>query len=98
MEKLNDMSPNQIADDELDQVAGGRNLFEVFTAEFTEHLNKPKDLEDFPGVREANNFGISTLEMPGTAEANNFGISTLEMRIDPKQKRDSKGSRKVIKL
>lgn len=82
MEKLNDMKHNQVADEELDQVAGGRNLFDVFTTEFIEFFNDPKDRDN----------------LPGTAEENNFGISTLEMRIDPKQKRDSKDTRKVIKL
>lgn len=98
MEKLNDMQPNQIADDELEQVGGGRNLFDVFTTEFIEYMNKPEDQDTLPGAAKANNFGISTLEMPGTPDANNIGISTLEMRIDPNKKRDAKNNRKVIKL
>ncbi len=98
MEKLNDMQANHIADDDLEQVGGGRNLFEVLTTEFVEYLNEPKDKNTIPGTPKVNNFGISTLEMSGTPEANNFDLSTLEMRIDPKKKRDSKDTRKVIKL
>lgn len=82
MEKRNDMQHNQLADDELDQVAGGRNLFEVITTEFIDLFNDPKDRGNFPGA----------------AEETDFGISTLEMRIDPNKKRDSRNSRKSIKL
>ena len=82
MDKMKDMQHNQIADDQLEQVAGGRNLFEVFTTEFTELFNEPQ----------------SRKNGQNTADDNNIGISTLEMRVDPLKKRDAKDSRKTIKL
>ena len=82
MEKLNDMQHNQIADDELEQVAGGRNLFKVFTTEFREFFNESKDQENL-------------LEMP---EDNHFGVSTLEMRANPMQKQGKKKPHKDVKL
>ena len=42
MEKTHDMHRNQIADEELDQISGGRNLWDVFTAEFNDRFGKPK--------------------------------------------------------
>lgn len=82
MDKMKDMQHNQIADDQLEQVAGGRNLFEVITTEFTELFNEPQ----------------SRKNGQNTADDNNIGISTLEMRVDPLKKRDAKDSRKTIKL
>lgn len=39
---MNDMPRNQVADDELDQVSGGKNFFDVFTTEFFEFFKDPK--------------------------------------------------------
>ena len=40
MENINDMQKKKVADDELDQVTGGRKLFDLFTAEFFESKNQ----------------------------------------------------------
>ena len=82
MEKMNDMPRNQVADDELDQVSGGKNFFDVFTTEFFEFFKDSKDQDT----------------SPETAEGNDFGVSTLEMRIDPKKKREVRERQKIIKL
>ena len=79
---MKDMQKNQIADDQLEQVAGGRNLFNVITTEFTELFNEPKNRKN----------------SHNTEDDNNIGISTLEMRVDPLKKRDAKDPRKTIKL
>lgn len=61
MEK-NNMQRNQIADDELEQVSGGRKLWDVLTTEFVEFLGQPgmkaKTLEAADDV-----VSINTLEM-----------------------------------
>lgn len=82
MEKLNDMQNNQIADDELDQVAGGRNIFEVLTLELREFFNKHDNRDNSLGA----------------AKENDFHVSTLEMRVNPLEKQDNAESPKVVKL
>ena len=77
-----DMKCNQINDDELEQVAGGRNLFEIFTAEFREILSNHKNRD-------------SAL---GAAEENDFNVSTLEMRVNPIKKSEKNESPKYVKL
>lgn len=70
MEKNNNMQQNQIADDELEQVGGGK-LFDVFTAEFREAFGRPDHRDD---------------PMTAEEDDSRYGIRTLEMRIDPKKK------------
>lgn len=79
MEKMNEMQHNQVADDELDQVAGGRNLFKVLTTEF---------LELFDGPAKKDN-------SLGTLNGNNIGVSTLEMRVDPMEQQEPRKSVKL---
>ena len=60
MEKLDDMQQKKAIDDELDQVHGGRNIFNIFTTEFF----TPKHLDPFQEPRaDSGSFGVSTLEM-----------------------------------
>ena len=82
MEKLNNMQNNQMSDDELDQVAGGRNFFEVLTTEFREFFSKPDDQDNSLGA----------------VKDNNFVVSTLEMRVDPMKGQENKQPPKQIKL
>lgn len=70
MEKINNMQQNKMADDELDQVSGGK-FFDVFTTEFREFFGRP-DHKDDPMAEEE--------------DENWYGVGTLEMRIDPKKK------------
>ena len=70
MEKNNNMQQNQIADDELEQVGGGK-LFDVFTMEFRELFGRSDDQDD---------------SMFSEEDDSTFGIRTLEMRVDPKKK------------
>ena len=59
MENINDMQKKKVADDELDQVTGGRKLFGLFNAAFFE----PKNQDDPKNVADDSDFGVSTLEM-----------------------------------
>ena len=34
MEKMNNMQQNMLNDDELDQISGGKNFFDIFTTEY----------------------------------------------------------------
>ena len=61
MEKFDNMKQNLVADDELDQISGGRNLMDAFTAEFRGKAMKPKTLEMRPDAED--DFEITTLEM-----------------------------------
>ena len=45
MEKFDNMQQNRINDDELDQISGGRNLFDIFTADFRGKVQDPTTLE-----------------------------------------------------
>ena len=69
MEKNNNMQQNQIADDELEQVGGGK-LFDVFTMEFREFFGR-RDYQDDSMLSEEDD--------------STFGIRTLEMRVNPKK-------------
>ena len=53
------MQQNRISDEELDQITGGRNLFEAFTTEFRGTAKKPHTLELDP----EEDLTLSTLEM-----------------------------------
>ena len=58
MEKMD----NKINDEELDQVSGGINLFDVFTADFRGMVKNPVTLE-MNMDDEKDNIKLSTLEM-----------------------------------
>ena len=62
MKQSDNMKQNMVADDELDQVTGGRNLFDIFTAEFRGKAGKAATLEMNP-EDENNSITVSTLEM-----------------------------------
>ena len=62
MEKFYNMKQNMIADDELDQISGGRGIIDVFTAEFRGKAEKANTLR-FDPEDEKNDFTVSTLEM-----------------------------------
>ena len=62
MENFDNMKQNMVADDELDQISGGKNLFDIFTAEFRGKADKATTLEMDPNSKN-NNFQVSTLEM-----------------------------------
>ena len=59
MEKMDN---NKINDEELDQVSGGMNLFDVFTADFRGMVINPVTLE-MNMDDEKDNIKLSTLEM-----------------------------------
>lgn len=79
MEKMNEMKHNQMADDELEQVTGGRNLFKVLTTEFLELFDEPENKDN----------------SQRTVKGNNIGVSTLEMRVDPMEQRETRKSVKL---
>lgn len=62
MEKFDNMQQNKVTDEELDQITGGRGLFDIFTAEFRGKADKAVTLELDPDSKD-NNFRVSTLEM-----------------------------------
>ena len=74
MENKNNLE--KMHDDELDQVTGGLNLFDIFTAEFRGNAKKPITLE--------------MLEDEEDDEDSDFGVSTLEMRANPMRKKKNK--------
>ena len=45
MEKMNNMQQNKLNDEELDQITGGRNFMDLFTAEFRGAAKDPVTLE-----------------------------------------------------
>ena len=61
MEKIDNMHQNKVADDELNEVTGGRNFIDIFTAEFRGKAKKPVTLEMRPD--EEDDIVLSTLEM-----------------------------------
>ena len=71
MEKSENMQQNKITDEELDQVSGGINLFDIFTAEFRGDKKEATTLE---------------MRLDEDAD-NNFAVSTLEMRANPNEKK-----------
>ena len=78
MEKFENMQQNKIADEELDQITGGKNLFDIFTAEFRGTKKEVSTLELRPD--EADDFNVATLEMrvnPTSKEKNNRKVIKL---------------------
>ena len=55
------MQKNRISDEELDQITGGRNLFDAFTTEFRGTAKKPLTLE--MDADEKGDITLTTLEM-----------------------------------
>lgn len=81
MDKFENMKQNMVSDDDLDQVSGGRNLFDVFTAEFRGGKQKATTLE-MNLDEEANNVTLSTLEMranPLDQKKGNNGRKTIKL-------------------
>ena len=75
MEKIQEMMNNQLSDEELEQVGGGVNMFDVVKAKFFDSEDEVK---------------AQNLLMQDGDKNGNVGISTLEMRVDPKKKKDSR--------
>ena len=61
MEKFENTQQNKVADEELDQITGGINLFDIFTTEFRGKAKKATTLEMRPD--EENNIELTTLDM-----------------------------------
>ena len=61
VEKFDNMQQNMVAEDDLDQISGGRNLFDIFTAEFRGKRKKPVTLEMRPD--DEDDITLTTLEM-----------------------------------
>ena len=80
--KKNNMQRNQITDDELEQVSGGRKLWDVLTTEFVEVMGQH-------GIK------AKTLEI---TDDDVFRVNTLEMRAKPERKQDAMDAPKVVKL
>ena len=79
MENLENMQQNKVSDEELDQITGGRGLFDIFTAEFRGKADKAVTLELDPDSKD-NNFRVSTLEMresPIKKKKDNPGVIKL---------------------
>lgn len=62
MEKFDNMQQNKVSDEELDQITGGKNLFDIFTADFRGERKKPTTLELHPEDEE-DTIKLTTLEM-----------------------------------
>ena len=62
MEKFDNMQQNKINDEELDQISGGINLFDIFTADFRGKVKDPTTLEMNLEDEKAN-IKLTTLEM-----------------------------------
>ena len=73
MEKMVDMQQNQMADDELVQISGGKSVFDVFTAEFNDRFVKPK---------------AQNLLFDEADKNSLLGARTLEMRVNDKEKHE----------
>ena len=81
MDKFENMKQNKVSDDDLDQVSGGRNLFDVFTAEFRGGKQNATTLE-MNLDDEANNVTLSTLEMranPLDKKTGSTGRKTIKL-------------------
>ena len=61
MEKFEKMQKNMIADEDLDQITGGKGLFDIFTADFKGFKKDPVTLEMREDEGDA--FKATTLEM-----------------------------------
>lgn len=73
MEKINDMQQNQIADADLEQISGGKNLWDVFTAEFNDCFGKPK---------------AQKLPLEEADKSSLLRARTLEMRANNQEKQE----------
>ena len=73
----------QAMDEELEEVNGGRNLFDVFTAEFRGEAKNPTTLE---------------MILDSEDDNKGFGLNTLEMRTNPLKKQESAKRNKIVKL
>ena len=80
MEKMNNMQQNMLNDEELDQISGGKNIFEMITA-------------DYRGERK----NLTTLEM-NQEDKDDIKLTTLDLRTNPLEKKDTKKTRKIVKL
>ena len=80
MEKMNNMQQNKLNDEELDQISGGKNFFDIFTTEYRGGDKKP-----------------TTLEM-NLNEEDNIKVSTLDLRTNPLEKKDTKKTKRIVKL
>lgn len=83
MEKINDIQQKKVADDELEQVGGGRRLWKAVTAEYTECWDKPRAMN---------------LPMKDGEENELLGARTLEMRVRKKRRQEDDDAPQVIKL
>lgn len=68
MEKFENMKQNQVTDEELDNITGGKGLFDIFTAEFRGKKKNPLTLE---------------MILEAKDEERDFNRTTLEMRDNP---------------
>ena len=68
MEKFDNMKQNKVTDEELDDVTGGKGLFDIFTAEFRGKKKKPLTLE---------------MILEAKDDERDFNRTTLEMRDNP---------------
>ena len=72
MDKIQDMENKQMTDAELEQVDGGRSLFDAVKARFF-------DSED--------EITAQNLIMHKDKDEAGFTVNTMEMRVDPKKKK-----------
>ena len=83
MEKFDNIQKNNLQDEELDQISGGRAVIGAFTTEFRGGVMKPTTLE---------------MDLDEKNQNPNFGISTLELKDEPVLNRENKKPQKTIKL
>ena len=80
MENFDNMKQNKLNDEELDQISGGKNFFDIFTTEYRGGEKKP-----------------TTLEM-NLEEEDNIKVSTLDLRTNPLEKKNTKKTKRIVKL
>lgn len=80
MEKFDKLQQNKVSDEELDQISGGKNFFDIFTTEYRGGEKKP-----------------TTLEMD-LDEEEKIKVSTLDLRTNPLEKKDTKKTKRIVKL
>ena len=68
MEKLDNLKQNKVTDEELNQISGGKGLFDIFTAEFRGKKKNPLTLE---------------MILEAKDDEREFDVTTLEMRDNP---------------
>lgn len=80
MEKINNMQQNKVADDDLEQVGGGK-LFDVFTTEFREFFDRTDNQNNPTEPENESLYGVNTLEMrinpKKKTERNNLDVIKL---------------------